>query len=192
MKNNLIEMIQNYNPYNPQEEADKVSFLQFLSSQEDVSTRKNLMGHLTASAWIINRNGNKALMVYHNIYNSWSWTGGHSDGELNLLEVAIKEAKEETGIELITPYFKDIFSLEVLNVEGHIKRNHYVSSHLHYNVTYLLIADDTQQVTHNPEENADVKWFDLEAAVEESSEPYMKMIYSKLNEKAKAIYIKEK
>ena len=78
------------------------------------------------------------LMAYHNIYDSWAWTGGHADGEADFLKVAIREAMEETGITRVTPVTEDIFSLEVLTVDGHEKKGAYVSSHLHLNVTYLL------------------------------------------------------
>ena len=74
-------------------------------------------------------------MAYHNIYHSWAWTGGHADGEKDLLSVAIREAKEETGIKTVKPVMEGIFSLEVLTVDGHEKNGSYVPSHLHLNVT---------------------------------------------------------
>ena len=84
----------------------------------------------------------------------------------------------------VRPASKDIFSLEVLTVDGHMKRGKYVSSHLHLNVTYLLIADDTDNLTVKPDENSGVKWFTPEGAVQVSSEPWFREhIYKKLNEK---------
>ncbi len=61
-------------------------------------------------------------MIYHKIYDSWAWTGGHSDGDSDLLYVAIKEAKEETGIKNVIPISENIYSLELTNVIGHEKR----------------------------------------------------------------------
>ena len=69
-------------------------------------------------------------MVYHNIYHSWSWLGGHADGETDLLSVAIQEVKEEAGISKVYPVSEEIFSLESLTVDGHVKKGKYVSSHL--------------------------------------------------------------
>ncbi len=85
-------------------------------------------------------------MIYHKIYNSWAWTGGHSDGDSDILYVAMKEAKEETGIKNVIPIFKDIYSLELINVNGHEKRGKYVCSHVHINVTYLLETDEKEKL----------------------------------------------
>ena len=62
-------------------------------------------------------------------------------GETDLLSVAIWEVKEEAGISNVRPVSEEIFSLESLTVDGHVKKGNYVSSHLHLNITYLLEAD---------------------------------------------------
>ena len=123
-------------------------------------------------------------MAYHNIYDSWSWLGGHADGEEDLLSVAMKEAREEAGIRNVRPVSDEIFSLEVLTVDGHVKRDRYVSSHLHLNVTYLLEADEEEGLHVREGENSGVQWFGLDEAVQASSEPWFREhIYSKLNTK---------
>ena len=154
---------------------------------DNVLTRKNRIAHFTASAWVLNKDKSKVLMIYHNIYNSWSWTGGHADGEENLLEVAIREVQEETGVSRVVPITKEIFSIEIVTVDGHIKRGEYVSSHLHVNVTFLLEADDEEKLLVKEDENSGVKWFTLQDAVKASSEPWMRVIYAKLNEKLEMI-----
>ena len=77
---------------------------------DDILTRKNDIGHFTASCWIVNKEKTKVLMVYHNIYDSWSWTGGHADGDEDLLRVSLKEAKEETGLKNVESLSNKIFS----------------------------------------------------------------------------------
>ena len=167
---NLKESIEKFNPYNEQEEVDRRIMLNYINDFDDVLTRQNEYGHFTSSAFVMNKERTKILMVYHKIYNSWAWTGGHSDGDSDLLYVAMKEAKEETGIKNVSPISKDIYSLEILRVNGHEKRGKYVGSHLHLNVTYLLEADEREEVHIKEDENNGVKWVPIDKILEVTSE----------------------
>ena len=180
----IDQAIASFVPFNEQESQDKALILHCLKNEADVFTRKNTLAHMTASAWVINQNHDKALMVYHNIYQSWSWLGGHADGDENLLAVALREIQEESGLTKLKPIQNSIFSLEVLTVDGHEKHGHYVSSHLHLNVTYLIEADDQEKLAIKEDENSGVRWFSLEGAIAASTEPwFQKRIYRKLNDK---------
>lgn len=183
----LMEQIANYIPYNEQEERDQNLILNWIEEQENAFSRENKVAHMTASAWVVNPERDKVLMVYHNIYDSWSWLGGHADGETDLLSVALREVKEEAGITKVHPVSEEIFSLESLTVDGHVKKGIYVSSHLHLNATYLLEADSEEAVSIKADENSGVAWFSPEEALERSTEPwFVKRVYTKLIEKMKA------
>ncbi len=184
---NLRQQLEQYTPYNEQEERDKSVMLHLLATTPDIFTRDNQVAHMTASSWLLNKTHDKVLMIYHNIYHSWSWTGGHADGEEDLLAVAMREAMEETGVTDIKVAQEGIFSIETLTVDGHEKKGAYVPSHLHLNVTYLLEADEEEVLRVKPDENSGVKWFSLEEALKECSEPWMiERIYKKLNQKITA------
>ena len=86
----LKENLEKFVPYNEQEETDKRIMLKYLKDFDDVLTRQNEYGHFTSSSFILNKERTKLLMIYHKIYNSWAWTGGHSDGDNDLLYVAMK------------------------------------------------------------------------------------------------------
>ncbi|WP_455718202.1 NUDIX hydrolase [Anaerosporobacter sp.] len=180
---NWIDEIRNYTPFNEQEEQDKKVALDYITMFPNILTRDNDFAHMTASSWIVNKDRSKVLMIYHNIYQSWAWTGGHADGEDNMLNVAIREAMEETGIKTVKPIQDTMFSLELLCVNGHVKREQYVSSHIHINVTYLLEADESEELAMKEDENSGVRWIAIEDAIKLSSEENMKVIYSKLNQK---------
>ena len=183
----LMNQIENYIPYNEQEEKDKALILEWIRQNENAFSRENKVAHMTASAWVVNPERDKVLMVYHNIYDSWSWLGGHADGETDLLSVALREVKEEAGITKVHPVSEEIFSLESLTVDGHVKKGTYVSSHLHLNATYLLEADSEEAVSIKADENSGVAWFSPEEALERSTEPwFVKRVYTKLIEKMKA------
>lgn len=184
----LTGQLEAYRPFNEQEVRDRAELLRHLREDPDCFTRENRTAHLTASAWVVNPGRDRVLMVYHNIYHSWSWLGGHADGDRDLLSVAVREVREESGLRRVSPVTGDLFSVEVLTVDGHEKRGEYVSSHLHLNVTYLLEADETEPLRAKPDENSGVAWFGREKAAAASSEPWFReRIYRKLNEKLRLL-----
>ena len=182
----IIDQIKKYAPCCEQEARDKKVILDYLANNPGAFFRSDLIAHMTASSWIVNAERTKVVMVYHRIYDSWSWTGGHADGEEDLLTVALRECREETGLQNVRAVDEDIFSLEVLTVDGHEKRGEYVPSHLHLNVTYLLEADEREKLCVCEEENSGVRWFTLDEALAASTEPwFVERIYKKLNDKLK-------
>lgn len=182
----LASEIEKYIPVNEQEKNDKKIILDFMQKNPDCLSRENQIAHFTTSIWTVNKERTKTLMVYHKIYDSWSWIGGHADGEEDLASVALRELKEETGVENASLVSNDILSLEVLTVDGHEKKGKYVPSHLHLNITYLAESDENQMLTINEEENKGVKWFTFNNALEASSEPwFVERIYKKLIDKTK-------
>lgn len=184
--------IENYIPWNEQEENDRKQLLRWMKSDCSLWDREEGFAHWTASAWVVNQKRDRVLMAYHNIYDSWSWLGGHCDGNHDCLAVAMKEVREESGVQNIKPLSTDIFSLEILTVDGHVKSGVYVPSHLHLNVTYLLEADENEHLKIRKGENSAVAWFELDEAIKASSEPwFQEHIYSKLNEKLRAFIQKE-
>ena len=184
MRKKLVNQLEKYKPFNEQEERDREVILKMLQSEKDIFYRTNLCAHMTASAWVVNRERTKTIMVHHNIYNSWSWMGGHADGNENLLEVALREVKEECGVENVRPVSQDIFSIEVLPVSGHMKNGKYVNSHLHLNITYLIEAGEAEKLSIKEDENSNAGGFTFSDAMAASSEEWFKEhIYAKLIEK---------
>lgn len=180
----IRKLIEDYIPFNEQEENDKKQLLKWIDTGLDLYTRDNGMAHWTASAWVTDESHSKILMAYHNIYHSWSWLGGHNDGDHDFINVASKEVKEESGVQHLKLLSDELFSLEILTVDGHIKKGVYVPSHLHLNLTYLFEADSNDPVFIKQDENSAVGWFSKEEAVQKSTEPwFQEHIYSKLNQK---------
>ena len=184
----LQKSIESFTTYNEQEEVEKRIMLKYMNTFDDVLTRQNECGHFTSSAFVLNKERTKILMIYHNIYKSWAWVGGHSDGDSDLLYVAMKEAKEETGIKSVKPILNDIYSLEIITVNGHIKKGKYVGSHVHLNLTYLLEADEMEKIKIKEDENSGVKWVPIEEVLDMTSENEKWVrdnVYAKIIEKMK-------
>lgn len=190
-----ITQIERYFPFNEQEERDKALILAHIreAQRSGAKAQDDLWGrgdpaHMTASAWVVSPDRARALMAYHNIYQSWSWLGGHADGSYDLAAVALREVREESGLSTASLTYPEILSLEILCVDGHEKRGTYVSSHLHLNVTYLVEADPTEPLCIKPDENSNLGWMTPEEALARSTEPwFVERIYRKLVEKTEII-----
>ncbi len=183
---NYKQEILAYSPVNAQEMSEKKVILEYIERfPETILLRENEFAHLTSSGFIMNEMLDKVLMVHHNIYKTWAWTGGHADGDEDLLHVALKEATEETGIKHIKPLMNTIASLDILPVWGHIKRGCYVPTHMHLSVAYILIADEKEAVEINREENSGVMWIPIEELEKYCNEPEILVVYHKLIQQAK-------
>lgn len=179
----LIRSIEDYPPRNEQEAVEKDVILHRLRQEPGCLDRTDLIAHMTASAWTVSPDRRKVLLAYHNLYDSWAWLGGHADGEADLAAVALREVREESGVEHARLLQDTPISLEILPVNGHVKRGVWVPSHLHFNVTYLIEADDRDTLSARIGENSDVRWFDPEDAVAHSREEWFRThIYPKLNQ----------
>ena len=183
----MKELIENFKPINKQETRDKEVILEYLSYFDNLLTRENNFAHFTSSAFIVNQDYTKVLMAYHNIYKSYAWLGGHMDGDTNPLKVAIKEAKEESSISKLELITTDIISLDAIEVTGHIKKNNWVTPHIHLNVTYLFKANDEDFIHEHLDENSSVKWLPIDEIDNFVTEENMLVIYHKIIDKMNRI-----
>ncbi|VEU80023.1 NUDIX hydrolase [Haploplasma axanthum] len=174
-----IDVIKKYQPINEQEAVDKAAILAFINRNSDCLSRDNMIAHLTTSAIVVNMDLTKVVFAYHLIYKAWAWVGGHNDNDDDCLNVAIKEAKEETGLKNIEPYLNTPIMIDIIKVQNHIKHGKYIPDHLHLNLTYLLVADENEELKIKEDENSGVKWFALEDMINITSEERMKPIYQK-------------
>jgi ADP-ribose pyrophosphatase YjhB (NUDIX family) len=179
-----IDLVKDYNPFNEQESKDKEIIIKCENIFDDILTRENEIVHMTSSTFVVNKSRDKVLMVHHNIYNTWSWMGGHNDGNSDFLKVAMKELQEETGVSKAKLIGDGIFSVDVLDVKSHIKKGKYVAPHLHLSVAYLVEATEDEKLIVKEDENSGVMWIPIDKLNDQvKNEPHMLKLYSKFIEK---------
>ena len=172
-------IIREYIPCDEQEESDKKQMLMFIDNFDDVLTRNNVVGHFSASAFVVNKERTKMAAVYHIITDGWTYPGGHADGEENLLSVALREAEEETGLK--TKILSDKPYLISSNpVKSHIKNGKFVSSHLHFDVLYLVEAEENRPLKYRKNESYGVKWIPFDKIDNEQMVEFIGPIVKKL------------
>lgn len=152
---NLTKLLENYFPEDSAERDYKNTILDFLLQYPDAFERSLEVGHITASAWLINKDNTKALLTHHRKLDMWIQLGGHCDGNTDVLAVALKEAQEESGIMHIEPVRYDIFDIGVHLIPENKKEK----AHYHYDVRFLLqVMSDEDFVVSD--ESHSLTWID--------------------------------
>lgn len=183
----LRTQISNYTPVNQNETSDREVILHCIDTYPNILTRENPVCHFTASCWIVNPSHTKALMLFHNIQQAWMWPGGHADGESDLAKVALREAHEETSLSSIHFLDDNIFSLEIFAVPPHIRREKFVSSHIHLNCSFLFKANETEAFKVKPDENSAIRWMTFAEIEEQIQKGLMEKHFQRLIDKTKKL-----
>lgn len=182
----LKSEIESYIPKTIEEKMNKQLILISMEEKKEVLLKREcLLNHFTTSALVFDEKKEHILLVHHNIYKTWAFIGGHADGNPNLLEGAIKEVKEETGLEDVRPYQKEIAAIDILTTSAHYKNGKYVPSHLHFNVMYILQGNIKNEIRKKPDENSDVKWIEIEEMEKYIKEPEMIQLMKKVIQQVK-------
>ncbi|NRB11183.1 MAG: NUDIX hydrolase [Rickettsiaceae bacterium] len=121
------------------------------------------MGHITASAFLINSDASKFLLMHHKKINLWLQPGGHCDGEVDVLNTAIKEAREESGIEHIKPVNNQLYDIDIHPIPSY--KN--VLAHEHFDVRFLLQTVSSDELVKN-DESLELRWIDFNTSIPDS------------------------
>ena len=140
-------------------------FIHFVDKHPDCFERSLSLGHVTGSAWIVDPDHRKTLLVHHKKLGLWLQPGGHCDGNADVAQVAIQETREETGLSEFQVFKDYIFDLDIHKIPAWKD----VPEHLHYDVRFLIFTDSTQAIKVSEESN-DIAWFDLEKLAQVSTD----------------------
>ncbi len=164
-RQSLLNKLAQYHPVDAHELAMRQRIIDFVKANPQCFERSLTIGHITGSAFIVNRRCAHILMTHHHTLDKWLQLGGHSDGDTDTLKVALREAKEESGLTSVTPVSENIFDVDVHPIP---ERKH-EPQHFHYDIRFLFEADDTEPLIISSE-SKDLGWIPLERIEEYTKE----------------------
>jgi len=162
-----LELLANYRQQHPAETTTADQLLEFVQNNHDCFERSLLCGHITGSAWLVNDNSTHVLLTHHRKLNRWLQLGGHADGEDDVLNVALREAQEESGLTDIELVRSTIFDIDIHPIPARKAE----PEHLHYDVRFAFRAVGDQRFVVSDESNrlAWVPVIGLEDVVQDAS-----------------------
>ncbi len=164
-REDLLTKLNHYTPFDSNERRMYESLVQFVNTTPDCFNNSLEIGHITGSAWIIDMSRKKVLLTHHRKLSKWIQLGGHADGESNILMVALREAKEESGLNSINVVSSEIFDLDIHTIPKSQKH----SEHLHFDIRFLFEADSDEPLSIS-NESLDVLWIELNKVHELNSD----------------------
>lgn len=165
----VIKALAVYAERHPEEEETVARVRHLVRTREDCFERTCLPGHVTASSWIFSCDLDHFLLTHHRKLGRWLQLGGHADGDSNPLSVALREAREESGM----PEFDLLGSVDAVGEESpvlpvpadvdihRIPARPGEPEHEHYDFRYILVAAEGQPLVMSSE-SSDLAWFPLD------------------------------
>ena len=173
-RNKIIDQLRAYKAKWENEFATAERLIDFILSNTDCFDRTLKTGHVTGSAWVVNKEGTHVLLTHHKKLNKWLQLGGHADGNPDILNVALREVHEESGLERVEPLNEQIFDIDIHRIpEREAEPEHY-----HYDIRYAMLATGSEQYVLS-DESHDLSWIDIENLNQLTSEESMLQMASK-------------
>ena len=155
-------------PLDVHEAAMAADMMRFVEEHPDCAERSLQVGHLTGSAWIVDRERKRTLLTHHRKLNKWLQLGGHADGDLDPVAVAMKEAREESGLINLR-----LISGDVFDVDKHlIPARKADPDHYHYDIRFMVEADPDEPLLIS-DESHDLAWIEIARMAEYNDEESM-------------------
>ncbi len=171
----LEKQLNQYLVLYPDEEKATLMMIDFLKTDSNCFERNNRSGHFTGSAWVMDKTREWFLMTHHRKLNLWLQLGGHADGNKNLLEVAINEIKEESGLTKLKTVSSQIFDLDIHEIPKYST----MPKHYHYDIRFLLVAERNMEKIIVSRESYDVQWIHKTNILQKNSEKSIKRMLEK-------------
>jgi len=149
----LLDLLNRHPTVDAQEEQSLRQIEAFVREHADCFSRSLVAGHITGSAWLLDEYGDRVLLTHHRKLGLWLQLGGHADGNPDVLDVALREAREESGLQNVVPLLNDIFDVDVHAIPA--RENE--PAHFHYDIRFLLRAVGSDAFRVSDESHA-LRW----------------------------------
>lgn len=164
----LLELLAHYKPIDNADAQQAEGTREFVLAHQNCFSRQLDIGHITGSAWLVDKSGTKVLLTHHRKLNIWVQLGGHADDNPNILEVALREAKEESGLDNLKVISPEIFDVDVHRIPA---RGNEIE-HFHYDIRFALSASTCQDFVVSDESHA-LAWIEISKIGEFTKEESM-------------------
>jgi 8-oxo-dGTP pyrophosphatase MutT (NUDIX family) len=146
----LLARYRAHGPITPEERAPLERLEAFVRREPACFARSTVEGHITGSAWILDHARAACLLTHHRKLGLWLQPGGHADGDPDVLAVALREGREESGIAGLAPLSPEIFDVDVHEIPARKGE----PAHLHYDVRFALVAPEGARFVVSEESHA--------------------------------------
>jgi 8-oxo-dGTP pyrophosphatase MutT (NUDIX family) len=161
----ILELLNRYQPFDGNDQKQQERIKKFVLSTPNCFKRTHLEGHITGSAWLMNKMGDKVLLTHHKKLDRWLQLGGHADGDTDIFKVALREAQEESGLEAIEAVSLDIFDVDVHLIPGYGLE----PEHFHYDIRFAMQANGGEDFVVSPE-SRELAWVPVDQVEKWSKE----------------------
>ncbi|AFM04636.1 NTP pyrophosphohydrolase [Bernardetia litoralis DSM 6794] len=157
-KQPILDLLENYQTSFSEEIEFQKQIIDFLIQNDDFALRSNLIGQLTGSAWIVNRERTKVLLIHHKKLEKWLQIGGHIENtDQTIEETILREVKEESGIKNLNLLSSSIYDIDIHT----IPQKKEIAEHLHFDIRLIIEADENETLIPQNEEILNIKWYSI-------------------------------
>ena len=155
-KQPILDLLENYQISFVEEIEFQKQMIDFLTQHDDFALRSNLIGQLTGSAWVVNKERTKVLLIHHKKLNKWLQIGGHiEDSDTTIEETVLREVKEESGLKNLKLLSSSIYDIDIHTIPQ--KKD--IAEHLHFDIRLIVEADENEVLIPQNEEILAIKWY---------------------------------
>jgi 8-oxo-dGTP pyrophosphatase MutT (NUDIX family) len=172
----LLSLLADYQPLNDDDRAARDRIARFVETHSDCFERTLEIGHVTGSAWIVDAARSRCLLTHHRKLDRWLQLGGHADGDSDVLAVATREAREESGLTSLRVVSGRIYDCDVHAIPARKAE----AEHFHYDVRFLFEADPAEPLVVS-DESHELAWIALEDVSSVSGDPSVERMARKLS-----------